>query len=455
MTLPAGQISLSEVNVELNLSPTATISLNDAAVRALAGVPSGAIAMSNLQGKSNDPYFFASLYPSGTYAGDIFVDSSANIYQSNATSPPTTLQIVKLNNTAVLQWQRSLASTNPSYPQNEPHGVVTDSSGNVYALSVSAYTGVKVLYISKHNSSGTLQWQKQYGDNVTGSYAAGTTSLAIDNADNIIFAVANIGNRMGAAKLNSSGAIIWQTYNDIGPGGNSSAEAIAIGAGNIPYIAGYLYSGGFNLTYVQLDPTSGAGARARQVDNARATGIASNTSGDVYLSSSGNATGVIKFDSDGNFQWNRKISYSPTVYTRNITVDNSGNSYLVADDNTTTFILKYNSSGTLQWQRSIATSGGLYVYSIKLNTAGTIYYINCSFGSGVTLYAKLPTDGSKTGTYTVNGLTVTYAASSITDSAYTLTTSSPGRSSGTLSLPISNSTFTAGTPTKSNAVTNV
>ena len=53
MTLPVGTISLSQVNVELGLSSTALISLNDAAVRTLAGVASGAVSMSDLQGKSN------------------------------------------------------------------------------------------------------------------------------------------------------------------------------------------------------------------------------------------------------------------------------------------------------------------------------------------------------------------------------------------------------------------
>lgn len=54
MTLPAsGQISMNEVNVELDRSGTTQIALNDADVRALAGVPSGQISMSNLWGKSN------------------------------------------------------------------------------------------------------------------------------------------------------------------------------------------------------------------------------------------------------------------------------------------------------------------------------------------------------------------------------------------------------------------
>lgn len=54
MTLPSsGTISMNNVNVELDRSGTTTISLNDADVRALAGVPSGQISLSNLYGKSN------------------------------------------------------------------------------------------------------------------------------------------------------------------------------------------------------------------------------------------------------------------------------------------------------------------------------------------------------------------------------------------------------------------
>lgn len=54
MTLPAsGAISLSDVNTELGYSSTAQISLNDSAVRSLAGVSSGAISLDDLHGKAN------------------------------------------------------------------------------------------------------------------------------------------------------------------------------------------------------------------------------------------------------------------------------------------------------------------------------------------------------------------------------------------------------------------
>jgi len=54
MALPStGPISLANVNVEIGLSSTTTISLNQTGVRTVAGVASGTISMSNLRGKSN------------------------------------------------------------------------------------------------------------------------------------------------------------------------------------------------------------------------------------------------------------------------------------------------------------------------------------------------------------------------------------------------------------------
>lgn len=66
MTLPStGPISLANVNVELGLSSTTNISLNQTNVRTLAGISSGTISLSNLRGKSNAPTITIS--PSSLY----------------------------------------------------------------------------------------------------------------------------------------------------------------------------------------------------------------------------------------------------------------------------------------------------------------------------------------------------------------------------------------------------
>ena len=53
MVLPTGTISMSQVNTELGRSSTASINLNETAVRTLAGVASGTISMNDLRGKSS------------------------------------------------------------------------------------------------------------------------------------------------------------------------------------------------------------------------------------------------------------------------------------------------------------------------------------------------------------------------------------------------------------------
>ena len=100
MTLPAsGTISMSQVSVELGRSSTATTSLGETAVRTLAGVSSGAIAMSNLYGKSAGP----SWTPNGGASAGTAVMLSDN---TGSVSIPSSVAI-SCTQTAVWNWTRS------------------------------------------------------------------------------------------------------------------------------------------------------------------------------------------------------------------------------------------------------------------------------------------------------------------------------------------------------------
>ena len=80
MTLPAsGPITMNQVNVELGNSGTTSISLGQSTVRALAGIPSGAISLDSLHGKSNYKYGT----PTGS-AGSGYVFLYINNGQPNA-----------------------------------------------------------------------------------------------------------------------------------------------------------------------------------------------------------------------------------------------------------------------------------------------------------------------------------------------------------------------------------
>jgi hypothetical protein len=89
MTLPTtgSAISLNQVNVELALSGTTAIQMNQATVRTLFVKPSGAIAMSDGHGKSNGPPAVASVVVSGSsIAGYALGTWTALITYSNGTT---------------------------------------------------------------------------------------------------------------------------------------------------------------------------------------------------------------------------------------------------------------------------------------------------------------------------------------------------------------------------------
>ena len=100
-------------------------------------------------------------------------------------------------------------------------------------------------------------------------------------------------------------------------------------------------------------------------------------------------------------RWHRR-----RIWLLGIAVDSSGGVYFGGSGGSSAdiFLAKYNSSGVIQWQRYL-TYDWDSLYDLTIDDSGSLYF------TGGVVTAKLPTDGSLTGTYG----SYTYAASSLTD----------------------------------------
>ena len=172
--------------------------------------------------------WLVSVTSSGNY-GTAFnankVDSNGNVYIVGMRGQSGTYDkdgyIMKLNSSMVIQWQHTLGSSG-YYPIDEWFDLAFDSSDNIYCVGThrdgnSRHHG----WIVKYNSSGTLQWQKKFGNGTQNLYFR---SIEIDDDDNI-YCLGDVdlyGRTPFWVKLNTSGAVQYQR--DLRESNNDSSE---------------------------------------------------------------------------------------------------------------------------------------------------------------------------------------------------------------------------------------
>jgi len=354
-----------------------------------------------------------------------------------------------------IQWQRILGSA-----ANELYagGIISDVNGNVYAGGYQA-TNYYGLFV-KYNSSGTLQFQKQYYWTISGTDYGCIAAAAIN------------GNKSDLSNI--------QLYHT---GYITSTKGA--------YLAKFSSTG--NLSWARRLTGEGGG-------NAEGNGLGSDSSDNIIMAFHGVTSGqhhvcVAKYNNSGTLQWKRKIVTGSNTQGYDAACDSNDNVYVVGNDwtNGTMILAKWNSSGTLQWQRKLAgvdggggiaiddsdniyvsgtVSSGGKIYWAKWNSSGTIQlqrtwdssgseiaqgmtvddqdgavaviisgYTNLGDDPGLIL--KLPGDGSGTGTYG----SYTYAVSTLTESANTGTESEFTGTDEALGTNIENSSYTSATST--------
>jgi uncharacterized delta-60 repeat protein len=366
--------------------------------------------------------WIAALKVTGTYnkAKGIAIDADKNIYSVGISNTSYTI-ITKHNSDGILQWQKNLQTS-----VVDSFAIAIDSNKNVYITGSSGND----IYLVKYNVSGIVQWQKKLGSNAYDT----STSIVIDANDNIYVGGFVIGQDNSIlVKYDVNGNSIWQkglyiSGSKAGIFGTSidiNGNVLVVGQGGV-YGSAFLFLAKYN--------SSGILQWQRKLDTSSEDigyGITSDSLGNIYTigrvngTSYGQYTLIAKYNSSGVIQWQRILDndYADNGYS--ITVDSLDNIFIAGSTIDNGFIAKYNSNGNIQWQKQLSGSAGsTELYAIVADNLASIYV--AGYTGGTLILAKLPKSGISlgTGNYTISGNTLIYSDSNFIESAGTVAESS-------------------------------
>jgi len=247
-------------------------------------------------------------------------------------------------------------------------GISVNSAGNIY---IAGYTegsfdgqsnnGGSDFCLTKYNNDKTKQWTRIWG---SASEDKGY-GISVDSTDNIYVAGSTSGSFDGQSN-NGSIDICLTKYNN-----NGTKQWTRIwGSSDYDYARGVNVDNVGNV-YV-------AGSTYGSFD-----GQSNNCSSDIFLT---------KYNSSGTKQWSRIWGSDTNDFGRGVSVDNSGNAYVVGytrgsfdgqnnNGGPDIFLTKYNSSGTKQWTRIWGSSRSDYGNSVSVDNAENVYVAGSARGS--------------------------------------------------------------------------
>lgn len=304
--------------------------------------------------------------------------------------------------------------------------------------------GANDVFLANYDASGNYIWAKSMG----GSGSEGPNSLARDGAGNLFItgqfaATADFDPGVGAANLTSAGGndLFFAKYDALGNyiwakriGGvnNDVGNGVSVDASNNVYLTGY-YG---NTT--DFDPGAGT---------ATVVGFGGT---DIF---------VAKYDNSGNYQWAKGMGTSGDEGGIGITVDGSGNAYIVGNfvgtidydpgagtaslasaGGNDIFVGKYDASGNYVWAKRMGSTSGDVGFGVAVDASNNVYVggyftgtVDFDPGAGTanmvaggTLTNGFALKLDNTGSYTWAGLQGAYSNAAMADQGRSVATDALG-----------------------------
>lgn len=343
--------------------------------------------------------------PGSTQFSSIDFDSSGNIYvagNSYFSDALTYFIIAKYDSLGNVIWQKTLENS----VSGGLDALKVSNSGYIY---VSGFTtgsgeGQGDILVMKLDQSVNIIWQRTLGS-FNFEFAV---ALALDSSENLIISASNSDN-MIIVKYSSSGSLQWQRNygQSISPETSDSYEygdSIAIDSNNNIYIAGTIYAesfifgGGYFVPFGVILKYNPSGILQWQksvssgfTDIFTIYGIAIDSNDNLYITGSSEAylesvPGVLiaKLNTSGTRQWERVLyknvptsTYGLVSYGYGIDIDEDGDLYV-------TGYTTYNKNGVYNkyypLSLKVPSDGSLvgyygpYVYKIRSSTFSNITY---------------------------------------------------------------------------------
>lgn len=291
--------------------------------------------------------FFVSGY-NASYGKDILIDNSGNIIVCGALRKSIgyfDIGTIKYTPDGDEIWSQTFNGEGKG--NDIPVTIKNDISDNIIiAGTTKSLTTNGDMTIIKYDSSSSLLWQKTF--NGTANQDDEMSSMVLDNENNIYFCGSKY-NLPGSfdyffSKLDANGNTLWSEIYDGKGSSLDIASAILLDSHDNLYITGYsstgLNPGSEDILTIKLTPSGiirwirSYNGKANGTDQANS--LAVDINGNIYIggaSDTGNfhlVYALIKYDSTGNFQWNKNYFYSqtPEDFIYYVALDKQNNIYV-------------------------------------------------------------------------------------------------------------------------------